>query len=386
MLAGRQELGLTGQHWVHLCPVNVKEPHVPFHGQYPLGLVGTSVLEKGNHRAASTKHQQEKLWEKVIPKVDNLTMDNSGHYPVLIGAVLAALQPVSGSRFVDATFGGGGYSRALLDAGAATVVGVDRDPTAVERGRALAAEEARFRVVEACFGDLADVVDDPVDGIVFDVGVSSFQLDAPERGFSFRADGPLDMRMGAAPRTAADLVNELQEAELADLIKRLGEEPQARRIAHAIVQRRRQRPFTRTLDLADVIRATLGRGGKPGIDPATRTFQALRMAVNDELGELERGLNAAVSRLAVGGRLVIVSFHSLEDRLVKRFLRSATGETPQVSRHRPPVEASSAALLEPMGRRVVRPDGAEIAANPRARSARLRAARRVATDGTEVAT
>lgn len=303
-------------------------------------------------------------------------MDNSGHAPVLLGAVLDALAPVPGSRLVDATFGGGGYSRALLDAGAAHVIGLDRDPDAVARGDALARTDTRFRMVRARFGDLRDAVDDTVDGIVFDLGVSSFQLDQAERGFSFRADGPLDMRMGRTGPTAADLVNELDEAALADILKRFGEEPQARRVARAIARRRTERPFATTLDLADVVRATLGHRGGRAIDPATRTFQGLRIAVNDELGELERGLEAALSKLAPAGRLVVVSFHSLEDRLVKRFLRRAAGGSDAVSRHQPQPQDTAPALLAPITRRVVRPDPGEVARNPRARSARLRAARR----------
>jgi 16S rRNA (cytosine1402-N4)-methyltransferase len=302
-------------------------------------------------------------------------VDNFGHVPVLLGSVCDWLEPIAGGRFLDATFGGGGYAQALLDAGAAVVVGLDRDPDAVARGRRLTAAEPRLAIVEGCFGDLADLVDGPFDGIVFDLGVSSFQLDAAGRGFSFRHDGPLDMRMGADGPSAADLVATLDEAELADIFRRYGEEFKARRVARAIVERRRRAPFTRTLDLADVVRRAVG--GPPGtVDQATRVFQALRIAVNDELGELERGLEGAVERLAPGGRLVVVSFHSLEDRIVKRFFQTASGTTPGVSRHQPAAAAAAAGPLELLTRKVVRPDAAECARNPRARSARLRAARR----------
>ena len=302
-------------------------------------------------------------------------MDNVPHVPVLLDAVLAWLAPVAGGRLVDATFGGGGYTRALLAHGAREVVGLDRDLDAIARGDDLAAVEPRFRMVGARFGELATAVDGRFDGIVFDLGMSSYQVDTPERGFSFRQDGPLDMRMGGDGPTAADLVAELDEAELADIFRRYGEEFKARRAARAIVARRRERPFTRTLDLADVVRGAVGGGG--AVDPATRVFQALRIAVNDELGEIERGLDGAVQRLAPGGRLVVVSFHSLEDRIVKRFIQDESGAVVGVSRHRPPVATAPApARLERLTRKVVRPDAAECARNPRARSARLRAARR----------
>ncbi len=302
-------------------------------------------------------------------------MDESTHLPVLLEHACEWLGPIRDGRFLDATYGGGGYARALLAHGAAAVVGLDRDPAAVARGRDLAAAEPRLAIFEGRFGDLAELVADPFDGIVFDLGVSSFQLDTAVRGFSFRRDGPLDMRMGGGGPSAAELVATLDEAELADLFRRYGEERKARRVARAIVERRRRAPFARTLDLADVVRRAVG--GPPGaIDPATRVFQALRIAVNDELGELERGLEGAVERLAPGGRLVVVSFHSLEDRVVKRFFQAASGAMPGVSRHRPAVATVAPARLEVLTRKVVRPDEAECARNPRARSARLRAARR----------
>ena len=303
-------------------------------------------------------------------------MDNAGgHVPVLGDEVCRFLAPLDGARLLDATFGGGGYSRLWLARGARAVVGLDRDPAAVARGRALAAEDPRFTMREGRFGELDRCVHGPFDGIAFDLGVSSFQLDDAARGFSFRGDGPLDMRMGGEGPTAADLVATLDAAELARLFRDYGEERRSRRVAHRLVERRRERPFTRTGDLAEVVRAAVGGGGE--LDPATRVFQALRIAVNDELGEIERGLAAAVDLLAPGGRLVVVAFHSLEDRLVKRFLQRETGRVPGPSRHQPAPAAPAPARLEPLTRRVVRPDAGEIAANPRARSARLRAARRV---------
>jgi 16S rRNA (cytosine1402-N4)-methyltransferase len=285
------------------------------------------------------------------------------------------LEPFAGGRFLDATFGGGGYSRAWLAAGAAAVVGLDRDPAAVARGRALAAAEPRFEIREGRFGELERLVAPPFDGIAFDLGVSSFQLDDAARGFSFRHDGPLDMRMGGEGPSAAELLAALSERELADLVFAYGEERRARRVARRIVERRQRRAFTRTADLAQVVREAVGGAGD--LDPATRTFQALRIAVNDELGELERGLDAAVPLLAPGGRLVVVSFHSLEDRVVKRFMQREAGRLARPSRHQPAPAAPAAARLELLTRSVIRPTAPEIAANPRARSARLRAARRV---------
>ena len=304
-------------------------------------------------------------------------MDKAGaHVPVLGEDVCRFLAPLAGARLLDATFGGGGYSRLWLAHGARAVVGLDRDPAAVARGRALAAEDSRFAMCEGRFGELDRLVEAPFDGIAFDLGVSSFQLDAPERGFSFRGDGPLDMRMGRDGPSAADLVAELDEVDLARLFRDYGEERRARRVARRLVERRRERPFTRTGDLAEVVRGAVGGGGGD-LDPATRVFQALRIAVNDELGELERGLAAALEVLAPGGRLVVVAFHSLEDRVVKRFMQREAGRAPGPSRHRPAVAAPAPARLELVTRRVVRPDADEVARNPRARSARLRAARRV---------
>lgn len=301
------------------------------------------------------------------------------HQPVLLDAVLDALQPRENALYVDATFGGGGYSRALLAAAACQVIGLDRDPDAVRRGQALAAAAPAFRIVHAPFGAmdkaLARLGVTRVDGVVFDLGVSSFQLDQPWRGFSFQAEGPLDMRMAQEGRSAADLVNEADERELAMLIRGLGDEPQARAIARAIVAARGQAPIRTTTELAAVV--ARAKGGRQGPrDPATRTFQALRMAVNDELGELRRGLDAAERLLRPGGRLVAVSFHSGEDALVKRFINERGGRQVQPSRHLPPVE-TEAPRWRWLRQGAVKPQATEVAVNPRARSARLRVAERL---------
>ncbi len=239
-----------------------------------------------------------------------------GHIPVLLDEVIDALVPRDDAVYVDGTFGGGGYSEALLNAAHCRVFGLDRDPEAVQRGRALAARYGeRLRIVEGRFGDMAQLLASvntyPVAGIALDLGVSSTQLDTPERGFSFRFDGPLDMRMSGAGESAADLVATMSESDLAGVIGAFGEERFARRIARAINAARQRRPIQRTTELAEIVRAVVPQT-EPGQDPATRTFQALRMAVNDELGELDRGLAAAEQLLAPGGMLAVVSFHSLE--------------------------------------------------------------------------
>ena len=300
------------------------------------------------------------------------------HVPVMLAEVLDALAPRPGARFLDATFGCGGYSRALLDASPCRVLAIDRDPAAhgpaAELGRdhpgAFTFRLGPFSRMES-FADEEDHA--PIDGIAFDVGVSSIQLDTPSRGFSFSAPGPLDMRMGGDGPTAADLVAELDEGALADVIRRYGEERRARRIARAIVGERADRPIRTTDHLAGIVASVVPSDGR--IHPATRTFQALRIAVNDELDELDRGLAAAERLLAPGGRLAVVSFHSLEDRIVKRFLaaRSPGGGSP---RHRPE-PPRRAATFRPLHRGAQRPGPAETAANPRARSARLRTAERL---------
>lgn len=292
------------------------------------------------------------------------------HVPVMLAEVLKALAPGPGMTLVDGTFGAGGYTRALLDLGV-NVVAFDRDPDAIVAGRALEASAGgRLRLVQAPFSAMADHVSD-VDGLVLDIGVSSMQLDQAERGFSFRADGPLDMRMAQAGLSAADVVNTYKVGDLTRIIGILGEERHASRIARMIEARRAKRPFERTLDLADAIETHVGR--KPGdrIHPATRTFQGLRIYVNDELGELARALVAAEQVLKPGGRLVVVSFHSLEDRIVKRFIADAS-DAGSGSRHAPQVHERHPAF-EKFGN-AVSPSEAELEVNPRSRSARLRAA------------
>ncbi len=290
------------------------------------------------------------------------------------------MAPRDDAVYVDGTFGAGGYSAALLMAARCRVLGIDRDPEAVRRGAALAARHGgRLTLIEGRFGDIERLVDaaapGPIAGVALDLGVSSLQLDSPERGFSFRHDGPLDMRMGGAGRNAADLVAGLSEDDLATLIRALGEERFARRVARAIVAARRRAPISRTGELAEIVRAAVP-SREPGLDPATRTFQALRIAVNDELAELDRGLAGAERVLMPGGRLAVVAFHSLEDARVKSFLRQRSGGAGG-SRHAPPAPAA-APSFRLLSRRTIRPEAAEIAHNPRARSARLRAAERTA--------
>ncbi len=304
-------------------------------------------------------------------------MTGPTHLPVLRDEVLAALAPKNGGIYVDGTFGLGGYTLALLESADCRVLGIDRDPDAVARGADLAARfPGRLTLRQARFGDMAEVARadgiDRVDGVALDLGVSSPQIDDPARGFSFRADGPLDMRMERAGRSAADLVNTLSEGELADLILDLGEERHARRVARAIVA---ARPLKTTGELAAVVRRAVPRSAD-GIDPATRTFQALRLAVNEELDELDRGLAAAEVLLAPGGRLAAVSFHSLEDRRVKTFLTGRAGAGPRPSRHLPETGDATEPTFRLLTRKPVTPSPAEIDRNPRARSARLRAAER----------
>ena len=300
------------------------------------------------------------------------------HAPVMVAEVAAALAPRDGDVLVDATYGRGGYTRALLEAARTRIYAIDRDPEAIAHGAQLAAlYPGRLTLVEGRFGEMDQLLAardvSPVDGVALDVGVSSPQIDDAERGFSFRADGPLDMRMEKSGATAADLVNSASEQELAETIATLGEERHARRVARAICTARREAPIQRTLELAEIVRRVVPRA-KDGIDPATRTFQAIRLRVNDELGELERGLAAAERILRPGGRIAVVSFHSLEDRIVKRFLRARSGGE-GVSRHAPE-KSGPAPSFDLEGRKAIEASPAEIARNPRARSARLRIARR----------
>ncbi|HEV2303525.1 MAG TPA: 16S rRNA (cytosine(1402)-N(4))-methyltransferase RsmH [Stellaceae bacterium] len=304
------------------------------------------------------------------------------HVPVLLAEVLAALAPKDDALYVDGTFGAGGYSEALLAAARCRVFAIDRDPEAVRRGASLVARHGgRLKLVEGCFGEMDRLVGAaeaaPVAGIALDLGLSSLQLDEPERGFSFRLEGPLDMRMGAAGTSAAELLAALSENELSRLVRTLGEERFAGRVARAIAAARRRRPIRHTGELAEIVRAALPRRNQGGIDPATRTFQALRLAVNDELGELDRGLAAAERLLMPKGRFAVVSFHSLEDRRVKNFLRERSKEAPRASRHEP-AAARPAPSFTLLTRRALKPGAEEVAGNPRARSARLRAAERTA--------
>ena len=306
-----------------------------------------------------------------------MTTPEAPHLPVLLDQVVEALSPRPGDFMIDATFGAGGYTRALLAAGA-DVLALDRDPTVQPHAEAVAADfPGRFTLVGTAFSGLAEAAEDagrPVDGAVFDVGVSSMQIDEADRGFSFLRDGPLDMRMSGEGSTAADIVNGWEHGPLAHILKQYGDERQSGRVATAILRRRAERPFERTLDLAEVVEKALGgRRGAP-IHPATRTFQALRIDVNEEMGELEKGLVAAEAALRPGGRLAVVTFHSLEDRIVKAFLTERSGAAPGGSRHLPQAPAARAPSFDLVFKGARGGAADEVAANPRARSAKLRAA------------
>lgn len=311
-----------------------------------------------------------------MPQSD-ATADRPSHIPVLLWPILQAVAPVSGI-WLDGTFGAGGYARGLLDAGADAVIGIDRDPSAF----ALAASWAesygdRLRLVEGTFSNLDALAGGPLDGVVLDLGVSSMQLDQAQRGFSFAKDGPLDMRMGADGPTAADLVNTASEEHLADVLYHYGEERASRRIAHAIVVARALDPITTTLRLAELVARCLPRP-KPGQShPATRSFQAIRIAVNAEFTELAAGLAAAERALKPGGLLAVVTFHSLEDRIVKRFFQLASGGEAQSNRYAP-ARVEDAARFDLVTKRAIAPDADELVANPRSRSAKLRIGRRTA--------
>ncbi|MCJ8190663.1 16S rRNA (cytosine(1402)-N(4))-methyltransferase RsmH [Sphingomicrobium aestuariivivum] len=293
------------------------------------------------------------------------------HLPVLLAEVVRELKIEEGDRIVDGTFGAGGYTKAILEAGAGEVIGFDRDPDAIAAARERVPDE-RLTLVAATFSQMGEQVEGQVDGVVLDLGVSSMQLDQAERGFAFKQDGPLDMRMSQEGMSAAEFVNTAPEAELARVIKLYGEEPRARRVAAAIVK---ARPLSRTGELADVVRKTLGYHKGMKTDPATRTFQGIRIHLNAELEELEKGLVAAEKILKPGGRLAVVSFHSLEDRIVKKFLRERSGNRPQGSRHLPQVEAGPPATFEEVSKAIA-PSETEMLENPRARSSKLRAATR----------
>ena len=301
----------------------------------------------------------------------------SRHIPVMLTEVLAALKPADGEFYVDGTFGAGGYTSAILAAADCRVLALDRDIHAVRDAETVCALfPKRLTVVEASFSSLDEVARaqmDRVDGVVLDIGVSSMQLDDPLRGFSFQTDGPLDMRMAAHGPTAADVVNTMDEEPLANILFELGEEKRSRAIARAIVQDRGATPFTTTLQLARLISRVMGGRREDGRHPATRSFQALRIYVNDELGELKSGLAAAERILKPGGRLVVISFHSLEDRIVKQFFIERSGRRSAGSRHLPPVaENNSAPSFRCVNQRPFTPSQPELDVNPRARSARLR--------------
>lgn len=314
-----------------------------------------------------------------IAPQDIATQASSQHTPVMLTEVLEALAVTRGGQYLDATFGCGGYSRAILDCGCGVLHAFDRDPAAAPLADAvLQTHPDRFRFHPLPFSKMAEALPPTsLDGIVFDLGVSSPQLDVAERGFSFRLDGPLDMRMSQSGQTAADVINSRSEEELADILYLLGEERKSRSIARAIVRQRAEQPYTTTLQLAETVRACVPPA-RDGIDPATRTFQALRLHVNRELDELTEALAAAERLLAPGGRLVVVSFHSLEDRIVKDFLRDHA-RPPQPSRHLPMQMATTEPLFTLPQAKAIRPTPSECALNPRARSARLRVAEKKRT-------
>lgn len=296
------------------------------------------------------------------------------HIPVLIDEVMAGLAIVPGERHVDGTFGAGGYTRAMLERGA-RVIAFDRDPAATG-----AAQGLDIKLISDCFSTMAQHIDEPVDGVTLDIGVSSMQLDQAERGFSFASDGPLDMRMDQAGQSAADYLNTADEDDIANIIYRYGDEPKSRRIARAIVA---ARPLTRTSELAMLVRRATGHKPHDKKDPATRTFQAIRIHINRELDELHDGLAAAELMLKPGGRLAIVTFHSLEDRLVKRFFKDRSGATAAGSRHLPPSADTPTPTFDRVAK-PVRPGAAELDRNPRARSATLRVARRTSAPAWQI--
>jgi 16S rRNA (cytosine1402-N4)-methyltransferase len=306
------------------------------------------------------------------------------HIPVLGVEAVQALEPRDGGVYIDATFGRGGYTQLLLQTANCRVIAYDQDPDAIAAGEKLVAQyPGRLTLRHSPFSRLADHDDGLVDGIAFDLGVSSPQLDTAERGFSFRLDGPLDMRMSLDGESAADLVNTASVEELTRIMRDYGEEPKARRIAQGIVAQRVTRPFVRTGELASLV-ASIVPKQKDGHHPATRTFQALRIAVNDELGELERGLVAAEQILKIGGRMAVVSFHSLEDRIVKNYMRArSTVATP--SRHVPILDNAAKPTLRLVTRQGITASEEDLAINPRARSARLRVAEKMHDDMGQVA-
>lgn len=357
----------------------------PGFGSYDL-LTTTGPLSQVIVNQYSATHPAADANRKCVPlmTVCEPGNDRQRHVPVLVNEVVEALSPRDGDLYVDGTFGAGGYASAVLEAADCTVIGIDRDRHAIAGASELVkAANGRTTLIEGRFGDMADLLArhgiSHVDGVMLDIGVSSMQLDEAARGFSFMRDGPLDMRMEQSGPDAADVVNTTEERHLRRIIAILGEEKRAHTVVKAIVRARGERPFSRTLELADVIEKALGRPPRGhAIHPATRTFQALRIYVNGELQQLAAGLSAAETVLAPGGRLVVVTFHSLEDRIVKRFFAERSGHVPRGSRHAPPGEAQRAPSFVQCRRAGVTASDGEVAANPRARSARLRAGERTA--------
>jgi 16S rRNA (cytosine1402-N4)-methyltransferase len=302
----------------------------------------------------------------------------SRHRPVMLAEVLSALQPADGETHVDGTFGAGGYTRAILAAAQCSVIAIDQDPNAIGDGQVIVAQSnGKLVLRHGRFSEMDELVPVLVNGVVLDIGVSSMQLDEAERGFSFMKDGPLDMRMSQAGESAADVVATRSAEDLANIIYEYGEEPKSRAIARAIVKAREEAAIATTQQLVAAIARAVGPH-RPHLKthPATKTFQALRIYVNRELDELTQGLDAAERILAPGGRLVVVTFHSLEDRIVKRFFAERSGNLPSPSRHAPQAQASAAPSFELFFKGHISPSEAEIAINPRARSAKLRAGRR----------
>jgi len=304
----------------------------------------------------------------------------NSHIPVMLNEVLSSLSLHPNGIYVDGTFGMGGYSRAILQQASCAVFGIDRDPQAVKLGWDLEQENSRFKMIHGRFSEMKELLQsqgiEAVDGIALDLGVSSPQLDQKERGFSFRFEGPLDMRMGQEGATAAEIVNHYSEEQLSDIIFNYGEERYARRIARAIVKTRAEEMINTTLRLADIVRSVVPKS-RDGIDPATRTFQGLRIYINRELEELSEGLEAAEALLAPGGRLVVVSFHSLEDRMVKDFFRKKSQAPKHVSRHLPMLPTFSHSTLKVLTAKPLQATAEEVSTNPRSRSAKLRVAEKL---------
>lgn len=310
-------------------------------------------------------------------------MSDAPHISVMLDEVLETLKPVDGEVYVDGTFGAGGYSRAILDAANCTVIGIDRDETAFELASPWKAKYGeRLKLVHSDFANTKAAIEslgiDKVDAVILDLGVSSMQIDQQERGFSFRFDGPLDMRMDqSSGKTAADIVNTMAEEDLANVIYQYGEEKASRRVAAAIVKARLEQKITTTAQLANIVRSVVHVSPKDRIDPATRTFQALRLKVNDELGQVETILDSTLDMLKEGGRLIVVTFHSLEDRIVKQFMNDHGKPQSAPSRYLPATQSSGKPRFSILTKKPLIPTDAETSRNPRARSAKLRAAQRI---------